>query len=186
MGCPALPELSRVAWGRSVTHLAPCAHPCPVKGGNGNAEAPLCWVLFLISTLGKLRAHGFHSLISRFCWQLWNWQSLLCFLAGLVLEWLTAKNEHFWGQTCESTVLKVEFERHSGSHHFICPRAVNPDPNTHSHSPAGKENNALFHFSCTRTSLDRRSLKKRNLKAFLSHDAVWLQCRGSRNRIAPQ
>lgn len=44
----------------------------------------------------------------------------------------------------------------------------------HTHSPAGEENNALFHFSCTRIFLDR-SLKKTNLKAFLSYDAVWLQ-----------
>lgn len=51
MCCPALPELSSVEWRRSVTHLAPFAHSCPAKGGNGNAEAPLCWQVVPLSHL---------------------------------------------------------------------------------------------------------------------------------------
>lgn len=127
--CAALPFLSSaVLSGEGRWPILHLLHTRALRREEMEMQKLLCagrWFLFLISVLGRLRAHGFHSLISRFCWQLWSWQSLLRFPAEWALEWLTVKKEHFWGQTCESTVLKVEqswFERQSGSHHFICPR----------------------------------------------------------------
>lgn len=118
-------------WRWSMTHLAPFARSCPMKGWNGNAEATWAsstgrsWQVVPLSLLHFSKVESLWTLPPHF-------QILLTLLklavpcSGSQLSWHWSdslkKAAFFWGQTCESTVLKVEhcqFERQSGSCHFI-------------------------------------------------------------------
>lgn len=81
-----------LGWRWLVTHLAPCARSCPMRGGNGKAEATYAssasgsWqgvpLSCLFSVSVKSWALGLCRLIS---------SPLLCFPAELALLWLPEK-----------------------------------------------------------------------------------------------